>query len=310
MKRMKTRYSHPCRSGIFSCFALLAFFLASLSVKGQQKEEIRVGILTDCQYCNCPPLGIRYYALSLAKLDSCITVFNALPLSSVFHLGDMIDRNISSLDSVLPRFQKFKAPVHLILGNHEYMLGKDFQPELLRRTGQKDLFYTYDLGSWRFIILDGNDLSFLASQTKEQRKERNRIVLDQYQQLQFTGMPWNGGIGRMQMNWLEQKLKEADTGNKNVIVMCHFPLVGRQTHILFNHSEVLALLTKHHSVKAYFCGHIHNGGYMEYNGIHLVNFQGMVNTKINAFSVVTLLPDSILIRGYGREPSRGLKIRK
>ena len=294
----------------FFFFSLLFIIWFSIYLHGQPVEEIKVGILTDCQYCNCPALGIRNYSLSLAKLDSCITVFNALPLSAVFHLGDMIDRNFSSLDSVLPRFQKFRAPLKLVLGNHEYMLGKDLQPELRKRIGLKDLFYTYELGSWEFIILDGNDLSFFAPQNREQRKQRNQLVLDLFGQLQFNGMPWNGGIGRMQMNWLEQRLKEAETADKKVIVMCHFPLIGRQTHILFNNWELLALLTKYHSVKAYFCGHIHDGGYSEYKGIHLVNFKGMVNTTVNAFSVVTLHPDSILIKGYGREPDRKLKIRK
>jgi hypothetical protein len=41
-----------------------------------------------------------------------------------------------------------------------------------------------------------------------------------------------------------------------------------------------------------------------------VNFVGMVNTRVNAFAEVTLTNDSILIRGYGREPDRRLGIRK
>ena len=35
----------------------------------------------------------------------------------------------------------------------------------------------------------------------------------------------------------------------------------------------------------------------------------MVDTDHNAFAVVTLTDDSILIKGYGREPDRVLKIR-
>jgi len=36
----------------------------------------------------------------------------------------------------------------------------------------------------------------------------------------------------------------------------------------------------------------------------------MVNTRQNAFAVVTLTADSILIKGYGREPDRRFGIRK
>jgi hypothetical protein len=72
----------------------------------------------------------------------------------------------------------------------------------------------------------------------------------------------------------------------------------------------LELIDRYPCVKAYFNGHYHAGGYTEINGIHMVNFHGMVDTRQDAFAVVTLTSDSILIRGFGREPDRKLRIRK
>ncbi len=39
--------------------------------------------------------------------------------------------------------------------------------------------------------------------------------------------PWNGAIGEQQLIWLENELKAADKKQLKVIVMAHFPDVGR-----------------------------------------------------------------------------------
>jgi len=276
---------------------------------GQEAKPVRIGIFTDCQYCDCPPGDVRYYRLSLFKLDSCLKVFNSLSLDAIFHLGDMIDHDVSSYDSVLPRFKKFLAPLHLVLGNHDYMIKNKFKPGLLDLVGMKEDHYIVDLSNWRFIVLNGDDLSFIAPQDKKHRQERNDIVYDQYEHLHLNGMIWNGGIGKEQMSWLEKQLEEAERLNLKVVVMCHFPLFTKDDYNLFNNKELFHLLSGFSCVKAYFNGHYHSGSYKLIGGIHLVNFKGMVDTKINAFSVVTLTSDSILIKGFGREPDRNLKVR-
>ncbi|MCX6266511.1 MAG: metallophosphoesterase [Bacteroidetes bacterium] len=278
-------------------------------VSGQTCKPVRVGILTDCQYCNCASNGKRNYSLSLSKLDSCISTFNSLSLDAVFHLGDMIDHDFTSFDSVIPRFEQFRPPVHLVLGNHDYMIKRRFKPELLNRLGMKEDHYIVDIEAWRFIVLNGDDLSYFAPQNKEQKQERNEIVSDQYGQLRLNGMPWNGGIGKRQMAWLEQWLDDSEQSGMNVIVLCHFPLFTKDNHNMFNNNQLFQLISNYACVKAYFCGHYHSGSYKVKDGIHIVNFKGMVDTEINAFSMVTLTSDSILIKGYGRETERKLKLK-
>ncbi|MCX6287550.1 MAG: metallophosphoesterase [Bacteroidetes bacterium] len=294
-------------------------------------SDVRIGIFTDCQYCNCKTNGIREYRLSLAKIDSCIAVFNALPLDAVFHLGDMIDHDYGSYDSILPRFHRFKAPLNLVLGNHDYMIKKIYKEGLIDHIGITQFgrridggwsqdgrridggcppgAYTTVIGNWCFIVLNGDDLSFVAPQDKEQKEERNEALSDLYMHLHYNGMPWNGGIGKQQMKWLEGQLKAAQLAGQKVIVICHFPLFGKEDHVLFNGTEVFTLISRYPCVKAYFNGHYHAGNYKQKEGIHLVNFKGMVDTKQNTFGVVTLTSDSIIIKGYGREHDRKLKIR-
>jgi len=287
----------------------LFFLNISSGVDAQDIKPVRVGIFTDCQYCNCATEGIRNYALSLSKLDSCITVLNSQPLDAIFHLGDMIDHDYSSYDSIIPRFQQFRVPLFLVLGNHDYMIKNKYKSGLLDHIGMKEDHYVADFANWRFIVLNGDDLSFFAPQDKKQKQERNDLVYDQFQHLRSNGMPWNGGIGSEQMRWLEKQLIEAEQSHQHVIILCHFPLFVKGDHNLFNNKELFHLISRYACVKAYFNGHYHRGNYQMKQGIHMVNFKGMVDTDINAFAVVTLTSDSILIKGYGREPDRYLKIR-
>ncbi|MCX6246133.1 MAG: metallophosphoesterase [Bacteroidetes bacterium] len=288
---------------------LFLLFFISLPGMGQEPKPVTVGIFTDCQYCNCEPGTERYYRLSTTKLDSCIKEFNTLNLDGVFHLGDMIDHGYESYDSILPRFRQFRAPLHLVLGNHDYMIKKQYKPGLPGHIGMKEDHYRVDLGQWTFLVLNGDDLSYVAPQTRVQKEERNEQVSILYSNLGVNGMIWNGGIGIEQMKWLDAQLTDAGKENRKVIVVCHFPLFSRSDHNLFNRDELFAMIARYPCVKAYFCGHYHSGSYTRKEGIHIVNFKGMVNTGVNAFAVVTLTADSILIRGYGRETSRRLGVR-
>jgi predicted MPP superfamily phosphohydrolase len=172
--------------------------------------------------------------LSLAKLDTCISEFNSIPLDGIFHLGDMIDHDFTSYDSVLERYRQFRSPLHLVLGNHDYMIESKYKPGLMSYIGMQEDHYVVDIGKWSFIVLNGNDLSYFAPQTKKQRQERNEMVGNLYSSLQFNGMPWNGGIGSDQMKWLDEQLSKAQENNRDVIVLCHFPLFSKMDHILFN----------------------------------------------------------------------------
>ncbi len=223
--------SIPASSAGWMLPLLFLIFLSSglNTAFGQDQKVVRIGIFNDCQYCNCNTDGNRHYRLSLSKLDSCIHEFNAQPLDGIFHLGDMIDHDYRSYDSVLPRFRKFTAPLHLVLGNHDYMIKKKVKPGLLDHIGMKEDHYVVDLADWRFIVLNGDDLSFSAPQDREHKNERYDMVNDLYSQLEFNALPWNGGIGKAQMGWLEKQLDASREAKKKVIILCHFPLFTGKT---------------------------------------------------------------------------------
>ena len=127
---------------LFHCGLLFIVTCCSFfTVHGQQGEQLTVGILTDCQYCNCEPGDERFYRYSLHKLDSCIVYFNSQNLDAVFHLGDIIDHGFSNYDSVVPRFHKFSAPVFFVMGNHDYSVKDEEKKEVLKKLEMKDAYY-------------------------------------------------------------------------------------------------------------------------------------------------------------------------
>lgn len=291
-----------------SFFFIAILLVSNITIHAQQKDNITLGILTDCQYCNCEPGEDRFYPYSLKKLDSCVTFFNSQNLDAVFHLGDIIDHGFSNYDSVNAHFQKFNAPVFYVMGNHDYAVKDEEKNEVLKKLRIKDAYYSVIIGNWQFIVLNGDDLSFLSPQNDIQKKERNTLIIDLMQGLRCNFMPWNGGIGSAQMTWLENELKEAEVNKRKVIVLCHFPVYPQDCYNLWNDQAMLSLIWKHPAVKAYFNGHFHAGNYGFRHGVHFVNFKGMVQTPTNAYAKVTLTADSIFIDGYGREPSRRLNI--
>lgn len=292
---------------LFVCTIIFSFTLYSIN-KASGQPPLTIGILTDVQYCNCSPSGPRQYISSPAKLDSCIAFFNEKKASAVFHLGDMIDHKYISYDSMLPRFSRSNAPVFFVLGNHDYMVDDLMKDSVLRKLNLPNPYYTTTIGNWKFIILNGDDLSYQAPMDKERKAERDSIVLLLWQSIRCNMMPWNGGVGKLQVEWLRNELSLAQEKHQQVIVMCHFPVYPADCFNLYNDRQIVNLLSEYSCVKAYFNGHHHSGNYGYRNGIHFVNFKGMVDTPVNSFALVTLRQDSILIDGQGRETDRRLKV--
>ena len=272
-------------------------------------KNLMFGVVTDVQYCNCDSEGSRYYKSSLAKLNDCIKYFNTQKLDFVTHLGDLIDHDFTSYDSVLIRFNNLKAPVYYVLGNHDYSVKEIKKIEVPKKMQMNRSYYSKVIGAWQFIFLNGDELSFFAPHNKIQSKETREMVFNLVGRFKCNVVPWNGGISGEQIEWLKMQLTLAERSNKKVIIMCHFPLLPLACHNLWNDEEVVSLLTKHKCVKAYFCGHNHKGDYVLKDGIHYITFKGMVETADTAsFAKVTLTQDSIFVEGHGKEISRRLKL--
>ncbi|MBX5157153.1 MULTISPECIES: metallophosphoesterase [unclassified Rhizobium] len=270
----------------------------------------RFGIIADPQYAAIQPHAAmdRYYANSLAKVAEAIEVFNGEELSFVMTLGDIIDRSFASFDDILPVYGKLRHEALFLLGNHDFSVSSGHLSEIAARLGMPSPYYSVSRHGWRFIVLDGNEVStFAPPEGHPHRALAARMLTVLQEQGARNAHRWNAALSDEQFTWLGDEISSAAAAGEKVIVMNHYPVHPPGEHDMWDCDRIVALLASHDNVVAYLNGHNHVGNYGKAGACHFVNFKGVVDTETeNAFAIVEVYPDQIEIRGFGREESRTL----
>ena len=277
----------------------------------EEKPLFTFGCIADAQYADKATRGSRHYRNSLKKLADCVADFNKRDLAFVIHLGDFIDRDFASFDRILPVYNRLKATHYHVLGNHDYVVADDKKADVPAKLGMKSRFYSFTIDRWRFVCLDGNDVSFQASTKGTEKYNKAREMLAKVKAAKApNAYNWNGAIGDKQMAWLRGELTAATKEKQKVIVFCHFPVYPRGAHNLWNDAQVVTLLESFPCTVAYMNGHNHSGSYGKKNGVHYQTFKGMVETATrNTYATAQVHPKHTSIDGIGREPDRHCPIR-
>ena len=283
---------------------LLAFLLVG-SVAAAQEPAFTFGAVADCQYCDVKGKG-RRYRLSPKKLADCVAQYNRLDLKFVVHLGDFIDRDFKSFDVVGPIFGRLKAPGHHVLGNHDFSVADDKKPLVPAKLGLRSRYYDFAAPGWRFVVVDGNDVSLYA----HPKGSREHAAAEAYYRT-LKGSPpkWNGAVGPAQLRWIRDTLRKASRAKERVVFFCHFPIFPENVHNLWNGAEVRAAIESSPAVVAWINGHNHAGNYGREKGVHYLTLKGMVDTEETAYSVVKVFADRLELTGYGRQKDRTLTVR-
>ncbi len=275
---------------------------------------LRFGIVADPQYAaRAPHVGMnRHYARSLAKLAEAIAVFNDADLSFVMTLGDIIDRDFESFDDILPVYDSLKHENFFLLGNHDFSVTPDRLADVGQRVGLVSPYYSFVRSGWRFVALNGNEVSTFAPPEGHPYRE---IAASRLADLRAAGainaQDWNAMPSDEQFAWLSDEIKAAAAAGERVIVMNHYPVYPPNEHDSWDRERIIPLLTAHEHVAAYFSGHNHAGNSGALDGCHFLNFKGMVDTETeNTFAIVEVWTDRIEVRGFGREDNRTLELRR
>lgn len=288
---------------------MLFLLLTSPQTIHAQDGNITFGAFADCQYCDCETHGTRYYRNAYEKLKSAINHFNEVKnMDFIVNLGDLIDNGFESFAPVMSLLEKSENPIFHILGNHDFSVEPQYLSEVPKQLGLDKTYYSFSEKGWKFIILDGNDISFSSAD-----EGKVKLAETMSAQLKSEGKPnhhnWNGAIGEEQLQWFDNQLLQAENQNRKVAVFCHFPVLPYESHTLWNQAEIISVIEKYNCVKLWLNGHNHAGNYAFHHGVYFVNLKGMVETESeNAFSVITLSDDFIEITGFGREKSQKLSI--
>ncbi len=282
------------------------------------KSRFAFGIVADVQYADKPAAGRRAYRDSLAKAARCVEAWNGAGLEFAIELGDLTDDRAEAgtradLGRIRDAFSPLKIPLRHVLGNHG-------QPSAGRTAylaclGLERPWYDFAVRGWRFIVLDATGLSLKAWPPGSPRRAQSEAYVAAHR---GGGKPefadYNGGIDPEQLAWLRDVLSKAAGARERVAVFCHNPVLAEassRAHLLWNHEEVLVAIKACPAFSVYFAGHDHRGGYAVRKGVHHVTLEGMVESPPdgNAFGVVEVQPDRLVLRGSGSMTGRTLGLR-
>ncbi|XP_004515860.1 manganese-dependent ADP-ribose/CDP-alcohol diphosphatase-like [Cicer arietinum] len=294
------------------------------------------GLISDVQYSDIPDgrsfLGVpRYYRHSILVLQRAVQNWNNHQKHKfVINFGDIVDgfcqkdKSFNTVKKVVDEFEKFNGKVYHLIGNHcLYNLPRSKLLPLLKIHSLEGHAY-YDFSpvpKYRFVVLDGYDISAIGWPQDHPRtleamkflKEKNPNE-DKNSPFGLIGLErrflmFNGGVGKEQMEWLNNVLKEATKLKQNVVVSCHlslYPGASSKEALLWNYDEVMNLIHKYNCVKVCFSGHDHKGGYsIDSHGIHHRVLEAALECPpgTDAFGYVEAYDDRISLYGTDRMKS-------
>ncbi len=263
------------------------------------------GVFADVQYADKKHRGSRFFRRSIKKLKKCVKFLNSRSLDFVVNLGDLIDGEESNFSPVLSICEEINAPLHHILGNHDYNISDRVKQRIFQIFSMESSYHSFKLRNWRIILLDGNEISFYAH---PKESEQYQQVVKYHEKNIITKPDWDAAIGSKQLKWLKEELTHSKNEGEDVLLFCHFPTFPDNKHTLWNAKKVFSLLDRFPCVKCYFAGHKHTGGYARTKNAHYLTFKSMVDWWRNSFAIVKVFPEKIKVEGFGKEKNRILKI--
>lgn len=287
-------------------FLIFALVLGGCSATN---PVLRVGLIADPQYADQPTAGKRYYRESVKKLTQAVDTFNLHKVDFVQTLGDVIDKDWGSYDSILPPYRRLNPGIesYHALGNHDYSIDSVHMPQTLQRLGMPNYYYSYRRKGFRFIVLDATDYAYFSNPLHRYPA----ADIDGYYQStrdQANHKEWNSAMGPAQIAWLTKELSAAESAKEKVILFSHMPLLPRKdSHNLWNAEEIVKIIEGSLSVVAYINGHNHAGNYHFEKGIHYITIFGMVDTVLNSYAILDIFKNRLVLKGYGNQQSLVLK---
>jgi predicted phosphodiesterase len=271
----------------------------------KQKPILSFGIVADVQYRDADAAGTRYYRDSRQRLEEAYKTFKEDTVDFAVNLGDLIDGDFESYTPVMDIIKSSGLKTYHVTGNHDYAVESKLKKKLPVISGSKKGYYSFISGDFRFIFLNGNEISTYAPSSKSEISKAAAYLGSLKTAGAVNAVEWNGGMSHSQLQWLVRELDESASKNQKAILFCHFPVYPLNLHNLLNYNEVLEILKKYNNILAWFNGHNHAGNYGNFNMIHFVTFRGMVETgSSGSYAIVDVYSNKIWIRGFGREKSQ------
>jgi len=257
------------------------------------RPPLRFGVITDIHF------SLEKSVAAKEELCRCLDAWHRRDVDLLLQLGDLVNgehaEGEDELREISAVFKEFRGEIRHVLGNHCLAVPR---PKLLATLALQAPFYAFSIAGFRFVALDGMDVSVL----RQPETAVDAELLDH-----FRAHPelhdYCGAVGSQQKAWLKRELEAAERAGKRVVVLSHLPLLPETTNerygLLWNHQEIMALLAASPAVTLCLSGHYHHGGYARHHGIHCVVLPAFVNRHEHPdFSggTVELFPNKMVLR--------------
>lgn len=306
-------------------------------VKGQGKQPLfSFGVIADVQYADIPDgcsfLGVpRYYRHSILVLQRAVKNWNNhSKLKFCVNFGDIVDgfcpkeESQTAVKRVVEEFDNFSGSTYHMLGNHcLYNLPRKTLIELLKIPSANDHAY-YDFcptPEYRFVVLDAYDISAIGwpqdhpnsleamkiLRTKNPNADKNSPMGMEGLERRF--LMFNGAVGKEQLEWLDDVLRESSMNEQKVVVCCHLPLdpgASSPDALTWNYDEVMDVIHRYKCVKACLAGHDHKGGYsVDSHGVHHRVLEAALECPpgTDAYGHIDVYNDRLFLSGTDRMAS-------
>ncbi|MCS7014100.1 MAG: metallophosphoesterase [Chloroherpetonaceae bacterium] len=264
------------------------------------------GIITDIQYANLETQGRLRFREVPEKLRAAVEYWNRQSLAFVVQLGDIVHGNgaetYGEFQLIASILERTDAPCFHLIGNHCLSVRLE---DLLRRFQMNEPYYAFSHKGFRFIALYGMDISI---ESDGEAREKAREFLAQNP----TMREWCGALSETQLTWLESEIRWAEMRGERIVFLCHFPVHWQTTDeghgILWNYAEVQSLIFSSPNSAVWFNGHYHKGAETVERGVHFISLEALVEAPegSNAFGIVEVYPDRLVLHGEGAMKSRML----
>lgn len=296
------------------------------------------GIIADVQWAdaddgfNYAKTSRRCYRGALATLGDAVHWWRGLSTPPLFvaQLGDLIDgmnnaagldRTDAALARALSHLGRLACPSVNLIGNHEMY---NFDRRQLAnaswlRHGDKEYYSFRPAEGWRMVVLDSYQISLMGHSEDDPRRlraveiiarENPRVSpdgrdgdwLEGIEGHQRRFVPFNGGYGPEQLEWLRSALKEAADRRERVMVLSHniiHPEACGGTTMAWDYEEALDIIRSEEAsgcVAAVLCGHDHRGNYhRDECGVHHLTFVSPLSGG-KAFGLMVVTNECLEIR--------------
>lgn len=262
--------------------------LDSLLLAEDATDRLRVGLVTDLHHADKAAVGTRHYRETLGKLAEAAIQFEKDKVGFVVELGDLIDAadsvetELNYLRTINREFATISKDRHYVLGNH--CVDTLTKSEFLGGVEQKQSYYSFDRGSFHFVVLDA---CFRSDSEPYGRKNSK----------------WNdANIPSAELDWLKTDLRAT---NKKTVVFAHQRLDVSTDHGVRNSPQVRTIFEESSKVLAVFQGHSHQNDLKDIGGIHYCTLVAMVEgsgAENNGYSVLDIASDgSIRLKGFRKQ---------